>query len=290
MTANPGDRSPLFRREAVARSRSDQMPGGLMRITPPWTVGLYLSLMAVFLAAVAVAAFGTVRIHSNGRGVMRPDARVLVVRAPFDGVIASVPVREGDRVGQGQPIMTFDDDELLSQGDRADLPPGVLARQEERTRVRAAAAGIVDRLQVRPGSYVAAGDPLAKIVPVDGALVGHLSLPARDRPYLHAGQTVTLKFDAYPWQEMGVGWGRIQRVGIDADDAMAEAGATAGTQAGAGLGSTVRVTVVVDRLPPGAPAARLEPGLRFSGEITLRTARIYELLLRPFSLTPAQPS
>ena len=130
---------------------------------------------------------------------------------------------------------------------------------------------------MRPGSYVVAGDPIARIVPGDGRLLGYLSLPARDRPYLREGDPVALKFDAYPWQEMGVGWGTVTRVGADA-----ESGAEEGAQ------TTVRLAVLVDRLPPGAPQpAALYNGMGFTGEVTLRTARIYELLFKPLARTPA---
>jgi hypothetical protein len=277
MLQEPASRTKLFRRQAIEEARPDAVRGGILRLAPPWTAGLYLSLLVVFLAALGTAIFGTVRIHSSGRGIMRPEARVLDVRAPLSGTVESIVAREGDRVDTGQLLLSFDETALLADADRTGLPINLLLRQREQLRVHAAASGVVDRLLVRPGSYVVAGDPIARIVPGDGRLLGYLSLPARDRPYLREGDPVALKFDAYPWQEMGVGWGTVTRVGADA-----ESGAEDGEQ------TTVRLAVRVDSLPPGAPqAAALYNGMGFTGEVTLRTARIYELLFKPLARTPA---
>jgi multidrug resistance efflux pump len=280
MADNADGHSKLFRREAIEEARSDTVRGGLLRLTPPWTVALFLSLLAVVLLGAGVAVFGTVRIHSSGRGVMRPEARVLTVRAPLAGVIKSVAVEEGARVRDGQLVVAFDDAALLADPDRANLAPSVLFRQQERLTVEASASGTVDRVVVRPGSYVVAGDLIATIVPGDGRLLGYLSLPARDWPYLRTGDPVVLKFDAYPWQEMGVGWGTLVRVGADADPADAvDASAAAAPQ------GFVRVAVQVDRMAPGATV--IQNGMGFTGEVPLRTARISELILAPLAITPS---
>jgi len=287
MADDRDEKSKLFRRKAVEEARSEAVRGGLLRLTPPWTVALFLSLFAVVLTGVGVAVFGTVRIHSSGRGIIRPEARVLDVRAPVAGVIQSVDVREGDRVLEGEQLLAFSEAGLLADADRANLPPNLLFRQRERLTVEAAATGIVDRVMVRPGSYAFTGDLLATVVPGDGRLIGYLSLPARDWPYLRPGETVVLKFDAFPWQEMGVGWGTVLRVGADADPADPEADKVLG--AGASVQGTVRVEVQVDRLPRGAGAAIVQNGMGFTGEVTLRTAKIYELILTPLARTPHAP-
>jgi multidrug resistance efflux pump len=279
----PNKPASIFRPEAVEHSRSEAVPGGLLRLTPPWTVGLYLSLMVVLLAGVATAISGTVRMYSSGRGVMESEARVLSVRAPLAGIVERLDVREGDTVRQGEALLVFDDKAMRTDPDRVNLPWNVQILQQQRLTLQADGAGVVDRLLVRPGSYVNAGDLVATIVPVDERLFGYVLLPARDWPYLHAGDPIALKFDAYPWQEMGVGWGRVERVGADAGTP--EADGRMGSAAG-----TVRVRVSVERMPDGAAGAPVLNGMGFTGEVALRTARIYELLLKPFALTPGPPA
>ncbi len=288
MTGVPRNKPAIFRQRAVEEARSEAVRGGLLRLTPPWTVGLFLSLTAVVALATGVAIFGTVRIHSSGRGIVQPEARVLTVRAPVAGIVDGVLVREGERVHDQQLLVSLGESSLLANADRANLPLNLLMRQRELLNVRAAESGVIDRLLVRTGRYVAAGDPVATIVPGEGTLLGYLALPARDWPYLHAGAPVALKFDAYPWQEMGVGWGRVVRVGADTDP---EDGGTARSSDGAARREgLVRVVLAIERLPQGAPPRALQNGLGFTGEVTLRTARIYELILTPLARTPAPPA
>lgn len=273
----------MFRPQAVEHHRSGEVSGGLLEVTPPWLVGLFGTLLAIMLLALAVVFLVDVRIYSEGRGIVRPRERVLVVRAPIGGVVAQVQAEEGGWVEQGDLILRFDDVTLRSDPEYVEAPEAVRQVQRERLEVRAATTGVLDRLDVRAGDVVDGGAVLARIVPSTdrNQLIGRLWLPERDWPYLRVGEPVQLRFDGYPWEEMGVGRGRITRVAED----LAPAGADDGGQEAAPVFDQRRVMVEVeiDSLPPRAESARLRNGMLFTGEVVLREQRIAVLLLRPLA-------
>lgn len=270
----------LFRPQAVEHYRSGDVSGGLLRVTPPWLVALFGTVLTVVLIALAVVLLVDVRIYSEGRGIVRPREHVLVVRASIAGMVAAVEVAEGTQVEPGDVLLRFDDVALRSDPDYASVPAPVRQAQAERLEVRAATAGVVDRVAVRSGDVVAVGSELARVVPSSNDLIGRLWLPERDWPYLRPGESVQLRFDSYPYEEMGVGRGHITRVGEDLAPAAPE---DIGIEAPALDQRRVMVEVAIDALPPRAEPALLRNGMLFTGEVVLREQRIVVLLLRPLA-------
>jgi len=268
----------LFRQQALESQRSGKTSGGLLEVTPPWLVGLFGTLLIALLIGLAVVLLVDVRIYSEGRGIVRPREQILTVRAEIGGTVAEVRVVEGAQVTRGDVLLRFDDTMLRSDPDFINAPPQVRAARLERFEIRAATGGVVDRLAVRTGDVVAAGAALARVVPISDDLVGRLWLPEHDWPYLRVGEPVQLRFDGYPYEEMGVGRGRITRVSEDL--APASPGELGG-QAPVFDGRRVMVEVAIESLPARAEPATLRNGMLFTGEVVLREQRIAVLLLRP---------
>jgi hemolysin D len=71
-----------------------------------------------------------------------------------------------------------------------------------------------------PGSVVRPAEPLMRLVPSDAGLVAQIQVDTRDVARLHIGDRVTLKFEALPWQQFGLAYGKLTRLTPDTlDDA-----------------------------------------------------------------------
>jgi membrane fusion protein len=69
--------------------------------------------------------------------------------------------------------------------------------------IRASEAGVVARLNVRPGVAVNAGDALVKVYRPHQQLEAWLYLSSANAGFLKTGQSVQLRLDAYPYQLFG---------------------------------------------------------------------------------------
>jgi membrane fusion protein len=66
-------------------------------------------------------------------------------------------------------------------------------------------AGVVENLRVRVGQRVAGAEaPLLHLMPLDGTLRAALLVPARSIGFLSPGQSVKLRYDAFPYQKYGL--------------------------------------------------------------------------------------
>jgi len=137
-----------------------------------------------------------------------------------------------------------------------------------RLTVRAPLRGILDRINAQQGGYIKEGEPLAKIVPAGGDLVGMMRVEARHRSRLAVGQTVRIKLDEYPSDGYGVGRGRIERISRDITATDDER-------------PTVAVDVKLVAFPGGVHDGSFRSGMGFVGEIALRRRRIASMLFPP---------
>jgi multidrug efflux pump subunit AcrA (membrane-fusion protein) len=80
--------------------------------------------------------------------------------------------------------------------------------------VTAPCAGTVLRLHVSAaGAVVREGDTLAELACAGDELQGELKLPENGVPLVHPGQSVKLRFDAFPYQRYGVRYGTVRWLG-----------------------------------------------------------------------------
>lgn len=78
--------------------------------------------------------------------------------------------------------------------------------------VRAPAAGRIAAVPALAGSAIDSGGLIATIVPEDAELRARLFVPTRSIGKVHAGQSVALRYDAFPYQKYGSFKGRIEDV------------------------------------------------------------------------------
>ena len=90
------------------------------------------------------------------------------------------------------------------------------AREAAAVTLAAPFNGLVAAFPVSSGQTVAAGQEVAALIPEGGAFDAELFVPASSAGSLGRGQTVVLRFDAYPYQQYGTGRGVIREVPLAA--------------------------------------------------------------------------
>jgi multidrug resistance efflux pump len=143
----------------------------------------------------------------------------------------------------------------------------VLQKTVERSRIVLPVDASVDDIAVSAGSQVHEGDVVATLVPADARLIGYLSLPERYRSELAQGKAVRLKFDALPYDDVGVGTGKVTRV-LDA--------LPSGIKTDAPDSSGVCAEVDILAMPGSGATPR--KGMTFTGEVLSREARVSAVL------------
>jgi hemolysin D len=135
--------------------------------------------------------------------------------------------------------------------------------------------GTVQELKVHTiGGVVTPAQELMKIVPHQDALEAEVMIPNRDIGFVHEGQSVRLKFEAYPFTKYGVVDGSVTKLSLDAvqNDKL-------------GLVYLARVALNRPTMKVGEQDVVLTPGLALTAEIKTGTRRIIEYFLSPILQT-----
>lgn len=228
--------------------------GGLLRTSPPSGLSVFVPLAALFVLAVVVASVVKVNVTARGRGIVRPNVGVAVLRAPVRGTVhvASADLGAGASVEGGTRLFRVGAEWVEAPYD-----------------------GRLDAWRVMDGTTVDAGAPLAKVIP-GAELVAELAIPAEHRGELEAGDEVRLRMDEYPARSAGFGRATVVHV---ASEPMQAALADPMLATAATL-EQPHYLVALDpvAMPPQANAD-FRSGMTFTGEVVLREQRIIELLL-----------
>jgi membrane fusion protein len=146
--------------------------------------------------------------------------------------------------------------------------------------VKAPVSGLVASRLVEPGQAVQAGQPLLSLLPQDSTLEAQLLVPSRAIGFVEPGNTVLLRYQAYPYQKFGHHVGRVARVSrstVNPGESSALAGSGQATE------PYYRVLVEIDAQAVtayGKPEA-LRPGMLLDADILSERRRLYEWLLEP---------
>jgi len=150
--------------------------------------------------------------------------------------------------------------------------------------VRAPQDGTLTAVSVEPGQSVASQAVLGSLVPSGAALQAHLFAPSSAMGFLHADQTVLLRYDAYPYQKFGHHVGRVMQV----SRTPMPAADLNGLSASAAQEPMYRITVSIDKQTVeayGQPQV-LTPGMQLEADVLLDRRRLIEWIFEPvLSLT-----
>ena len=230
----------VFQAEALAHHARGAAEGSLLHYDPRW-----VTISVRILAAAAVAAFlfsllFTVDEYASGPAVVRIDGR-RVMTSSVAGPVESLEVQAGQRVEVGDVLIRLRGGEEGAELARAtsdyDLqlvrylvdPHDTTAKQQVSTLrarrdaaknaletkvVRAAIAGIVSDVRVKPGQPVAAGEVLCAIVPPDATQISVVALvPAEYRPMMTQGLDMRFELDGFRYEYADV---RVEEVSSEA--------------------------------------------------------------------------
>lgn len=151
------------------------------------------------------------------------------------------------------------------------------------TRVRAPHDGYVQRVAVTTrGANVGANDLLVVLVPNGVPLVMEVLIPNSERAFLRAGQQVSIKLDAYPFQQYGKIKGRLDWISPDAEFVATDESRLpqpAARRTGATTQYFYRGRALVD--DSGASGIHVAPGLTGQVDIQTDQRRVIDFFLFP---------
>ena len=163
-----------------------------------------------------------------------------------------------------------------------------LARQ--RIVVRAPQAGVLANVLAEVGQTVGPTAALAGLLPAGAKLQAQLYAPSSAVGFLHAGQPVLLRYQAYPYQKFGHHPGTVVQVStapLQAGELASLALPTPATGAVAAVGGVgeplYRVTVALERQSIDAygRAQPLVAGMQLDADVLLDRRRLVEWLFEP---------
>lgn len=137
--------------------------------------------------------------------------------------------------------------------------------------------GIVTNIGPARGQTVAADTQFATILPRDSALHAELLVPTRAIGFVHVGQPVTLRYEAFPYERFGQYRGRVESVGKD----IWTQGQTVGPLAA--HEPVYRIVVKLDRqdITAGADSFPLRAGMVASADLLMERRTLLEWLFQP---------
>jgi multidrug resistance efflux pump len=151
-----------------------------------------------------------------------------------------------------------------------DLVEGVKF-QENRTDYSSKFSGLITDVRVSKGQVIGAGAPLVTMVKESAPLEAMVLVENKDIGRLKKGDSVKIKYHAYPYQEYGIPEGTITEIATKPDDQM-------------GGKYPVRIALASEEISKhGEKTKKLEIGIEGIAEIKVGEKRLIELVFRPLS-------
>jgi membrane fusion protein (multidrug efflux system) len=223
----------IFRKEALEYYQQyRRQEGDVLQLAPGWTAWSYWVLVSMLGVGLLMCLVGTVSEYAEGPALVRMDRR-RDVTAQSAGVVASVLVHPGQRVAEGQTLVTLQSEEersglariehemdlllvrymrdLTDQSARQALTTLRAERELAQARfsaraLKAPVAGVVGDLRIQPGQYLATGTLVASLVEDDASAYLLAFLPGYYRPYLRPGAPLRVELNGfrYDYRELTI--------------------------------------------------------------------------------------
>lgn len=213
------------------------------------------------VAALDVAAVEAARVTCEADA-----ARARAEAEKLDGRLSQLEKSSGDRDATLALVLIAEARSARQKASAAEASCDRLGATVRSGRIDFPADATVDHLDVAVGSHVREGDAVATLVPATARLVAYIGVPEAHRADLVVGKTVRLRFDALPYDSVGVGHGKITRL-IDALPA------TIKLDDGEAAGAYAEVSI--DAMPADAHA---RPGMKLTADVFVRSTPVWTLL------------
>jgi len=298
----------LFRREALDYYLSESDEGQLLRVSPRWANWTYRVLVIITLTSVMYLALGSAPVYETGPALIRIE-NVTLLSAPGDGTIETVGILPGQEVAVGDVLVQFRAESESAQFDRVrtEFELQLLARLRdpndsdaerelrrlrpelerakvslEQTRIVAPRPGTVQDVRIRPGDFLAAGQPVLTLTPTNPKYTVIAFLAGHALPQLTRGRRVRLIVEGYAYAELETSIDSIGSKVIGPSEGRRFLGPEIGdTLTIDGPVVVVRCTLDRDHFSTAGRAYRIHDGMKGTAEIEVRRERLF------FRLIPA---
>ena len=144
------------------------------------------------------------------------------------------------------------------------------ARRRQLVELRADQDSVVQNIaKVSPGSVLQSGEQLMALTPLDAPLEVEVNVPGSESGFVHAGNPVTIKFDAFPSTQYGDADGTVRFVSPDSftsDPDQKQRGVQQMPQQGQAY-YRARVTMDDVKLHDTPPGFRVGPGMPVTADV-----------------------
>lgn len=198
---------------------------------------------------------------SGQRDVLRLQRELVAVRQASDDLTLSIAKQRGELERQ---LAQIEQERARNQAQQSVI-------------VRASGTGIVAGLAVSEGQAVFEGQRLLSIIPAGDNLYAELWVPSRAIGLLSKGESVQMRYDAFPYRTFGLQSGSISSLGgspMSSSEIIAASGITTDQPA-------YRVLVALNYQYVERSGRRVFPraGSTLEADLLLERRRLYDLLL-----------
>jgi hemolysin D len=164
------------------------------------------------------------------------------------------------------------------------------SRRRQFQQLRSPVDGTVQQLSVNTiGGVVEPAKPIMVVVPDDAAVEVEAQILNKDIGFVHEGQSVRVKLEAYPFTDYGLIEGTVESISRDAIDFSQQGAGAARDQNGrpppTGLVYAARIRLKQRSIRIGSHVQPIGPGLAVQAEIKTGERRIIQYLLSPITQT-----
>lgn len=115
LQSNGQNKDQNEKKEAINLDTSDFERDVILKPSPVWSRAMTWSIVGVTTFAVAWAYFAKIEQVVGARGQLKPKTDVQEIQAPLNGVVSAVQVEDGQKIQEGDSLVTFDSEVTESQ-------------------------------------------------------------------------------------------------------------------------------------------------------------------------------
>lgn len=161
---------------------------------------------------------------------------------------------------------------------KSEVQQGLVQEQARReTVIRAPIAGHITNIAANRGESVAADAPLATVLPKGSGLHAQLLVPTRAIGFVQPGNSVVMRYDAFPFQRFGQYRGTVTNV----SRTVWSPGEKVGTMTAREPVYRIDVTLERQSVTAGGQEFMLRPGMLVNADLLLEQRTVFEWVFEP---------